>query len=477
MRVRAVAARGVDMRAVARERGRGARWVRGATSVREVLDARARVVEAQTRAVDALERTREAVTSARGERGRDGVGARRGAYLHGTVGRGKTMLMDALYESLRFDDARERTTRTHFHAFMSQTHAELFRASVGSRDAGTPSRDPLVDVGKRLRATTDLLLLDEIEISDVGDAMVFKRLMESYLDEGGALVATSNFAPDELYRGGVNRSSFVSFIDTLGEHCEVIDLFTPENVDYRRLESSSGSADATETVIVGADADARERLERSWARLASSSSTSEDDEELVVGNNRAIRAKKRRGDAVWFTFHDLCGQASRTHPTDFIELARRFKVICVQDVPRLPISTAENEARRFINLIDVLYEHRTVLLTNLHASPDALFDEDRSSAAEDRDLPLRERTRIENDRRSELHVTSTGGSSGRSTTMLAPELEWSATGRVGASLADVSSVNFVAAASPRARSRLHHMSTPAYHDHTRSLTLDSSTTS
>jgi Predicted ATPase len=252
----------------------------------------------------------------------------------------------------------------------------------------------------------------------------------------------------------------VSFIDTLGEYCEVIDLFTPENIDYRRLESSSGSADATETVIVGADADARERLERSWARLASSSSTSEDDEELVVGNNRAIRAKKRRGDAVWFTFDDLCGQASRTHPTDFIELARRFKVICVQDVPRLPISTAENEARRFINLIDVLYEHRTVLLTNLHASPDALFAEDRSAAAEDRDLPLRERTRIENDRRSELHVTSTGGSSGRSTTMLAPELEWSATGRVGASLADVSSVNFVTAASPRARSRLHHKALP-----------------
>jgi len=441
-----------------------------ATSVREVLDARARTDEAQTRAVEALESTREAVTRARGGAG---DGERRGAYLHGTVGRGKTMLMDALYESLRGDDARARTMRTHFHAFMSQTHAELFRASVasmGSRDAERTARvdvgrDPLVDIGKRLRATTDLLLLDEIEISDVGDAMVFKRLMESYLDAGGALVATSNCAPEDLYRGGINRSSFVSFIDTLRKHTQVIDLFTPENVDYRRrLESSSGSDDATESVIVGVGAGARERLQHSWARLASSSSTSEKDVNVVVGNNRAIRAKIRRGDAVWFTFDDICGRASRTHPSDFIELAQRFKVICIQDVPRLPISTSENEARRFINLIDVLYEHQTVLLTNLHAPPDALFDEDEAAAAEDRDLTLRERTRIENERRSELHVTSTGGSSGRSTTMLAPELEWSATGRVGASLADVNSVNFVAAASPRARSRLHHMSTPAYRD-------------
>lgn len=454
---------------LARARRAGRRL--NATSVREVLDARARTDEAQTRAVEALERTREAVTRARGGAG---DGGRRGTYLHGTVGRGKTMLMDALYESLRGEDARARTMRTHFHAFMSQTHAELFRASVasmGSRDAeGTArvdsvGRDPLVDIGKRLRSTSDLLLLDEIEISDVGDAMVFKRVMESYLGAGGALVATSNCAPEDLYRGGINRSSFVSFIETLRNHTQVIDLFTPENVDYRRLESSSGSDDATETVIVGADAGARDRLERSWARLASSSSTcGEEDVDVVVGNKRAIRAKIRRGDAVWFTFDDICGRASRTHPSDFIELARRFKVICIQDVPRLPISTSENEARRFINLIDVLYEHRTVLLTNLHAPPDALFDEDESAAAKDRDLTLRERTRIENERRSELHVTSTGGSSGRSTTMLAPELEWSATGRVGASLADVNSVNFVAAASPRARSRLHHMSTPAYRD-------------
>ena len=287
--------------------------------------------------------------------------------------------------------------------------------------------------------------------------------MEGYFASGGTLIGTSNAAPEALYAGGVNRETFAPFVNVLRANCEIVNLDEEgeENVDYRRQAGDASTSAVADVVIVGDDDDARRRLAGAWARFRESSGETSDDGvgdlDVRVGKTRTIRAIRRMGDrAVWFTFDDLCGPRSRAATRDYIALAETFSMICLQDVPRMPTSTAENEARRFINLIDVLYEHRVVLLTNLAVASDELFAES-EDARRGRDLTLRERTRAENAASGRLAVTATGGSPGRSTTMLSTDTEWSATGRVGASLADVSAKNFTALAAPRCASRLAHM--------------------
>jgi predicted ATPase len=344
---------------------------------------------------------------------------------------------------------------------MARIHRALHESAMKARGEGGGGADPLWTLGKRMATKTrqHVLCLDEMEISDVADAMVIERLMRSYFAHGGALVTTSNCAPERLYYGGINRAAFAGFADGLRARCEVVDLDARESVDYRRRARDEDVEDGV--IFVGDDDATRERLSRAWDRFTRDA----EGEREVDADVGRLRAKARVGAHARFTFDDICGRRSRAAPSDYVALAERFKVICVEDVPRLPVDASENEARRFINLIDVLYEHRVVLLANLWTSPDDLFDVvdgavDDSDAF--RELAPRERTRIENAFQSTLSVTRDGGSSGRSTTMLAPELEWSATGRVGASLAHVSGVNFTLAASPRAASRLHHMRSSAY---------------
>jgi len=286
--------------------------------------------------------------------------------------------------------------------------------------------------------------------------------MEGYFAAGGTLIGTSNAAPDALYAGGINRQTFAPFVDVLRVNCEIVDLDEEGGIDYRRRPGDSSTSAVADVVIVGDDDAARRRLAATWERFRATSGETSDESvgsvDIPVGKTRTIRAMRRIGDrAVWFTFDDLCGRKSRAAPRDYIALAETFSMICVQDVPRMPTSTAENDARRFINLIDVLYERRVVLLTNLAVHSDELFDELGDAARRGRDLSLRERTRAENAASGQLAVTAVGGSSGRSTTMLATDTEWSATGRVGASLADVSAKNFTALAGPRCVSRLAHM--------------------
>ena len=274
-----------------------------------------------------------------------------------------------------------------------------------------------------------------MEISDVADAMVIKRLMEAYFAHGGALVTTSNCAPERLYDGGINRAAFAAFAEALRARCEVVDLDARESVDYRRRARDDDAEDGA--IFVGDDDATRERLSRAWDRFTRDArGEREVDADVVVSATRRLRAKARVGAHARFAFDDICGRRSRAAPSDYVALAERFKVICVEDVPRLPIDASENEARRFINLIDVLYEHRVVLLANLWTSPDDLFDGADGADDDSEGVPRAHASRTHANRKrvsEQLSVTPHGGSSGRSTTMLAPELEWSATGRVGAS--------------------------------------------
>jgi len=425
--------------------------------------------EAQTRALDALERVYHASLSTRST---SGATAGRGVWLHGGVGRGKTLCADALSEALRIrrgiDEThmgtRDSMMRTHFHAFMSWAHRKMHEDGW--------SADAAASVGETLAKERSVLVLDEIEISDVADAMMWMRIMEAFFARGGVLVGTSNSAPWELYRGGINREAFRAFAEeTLPTRCETIDFATERNVDWRRWQND-GSNEALRVVpvVIGHDDEAQEKLKEAWNIYTRRASTDDAsivervDVDVPVGGGatrRVMRAKRCvENRAVWFTFDNICGRASNAGPSDYIKLAQSFPIIAVENVPRLTVATAENEARRFINLIDVLYEHRISFLANLESSPDDMFKEKESdSALSSSELTTRQRTRLETASTLEnLSITAIGGSSGRSTTMLAPDTEWSATGRVGASLAHASASNFVLAASARAASRLAHMS-------------------
>lgn len=454
----------------------------GPRAVFAALASRGRVLvedEAQTRALDALERVYDASSSS-STRAMDG----RGVWLHGGVGRGKTLCADALSEALRMRAGKRdltisssmTTTTTHFHAFMSWAHRKMHEDGW--------SADAAASVGETLAKERSVLVLDEIEISDVADAMMWMRIMEAFFARGGVLVGTSNSAPWELYRGGINREAFRAFAEEkLPTRCETIDFATERNVDWRRWRndgSNESPPPRVDPVVIGHDDDAREKLREAWdfyaRRVSTDASTHHAstsvyapidervDVDIPVGGGatrRVLRAKRCvENRAAWFTFDNICGTASNAGPSDYIKLAESFPIIAVENVPRLTVSTAENEARRFINLIDVLYEHRVSFLANLESSPDDMFKEAKSdSDLASSELTTRQRTRLETASSLEnLSITAIGGSSGRSTTMLAPDTEWSATGRVGASLAHASASNFVLAASARAASRLAHMS-------------------
>jgi len=402
-----------------------------------------------------------------------------GAYIHGGVGRGKTMLMNAFARASREmanDDERSTIARVHFHAFMTNVHARLH----ARRDAR--ESDGCEAVGAALARETKTLCLDEIEISDVADAMVFKRVMETYLGfPGRVLVGTSNFPPDGLYRGGINRSAFAPFVDEVRRRCEIVDVSADGGgVDYRRAGRmhGDGNADAaaSRTIVFAShgaqqdDSRRRAALTEAWDEFArrggdaSTSAASSTSLSITLDGGRLINAKARVGDhAVWFSFATVCG--GNFGPIDYLNIANRFRVVCVEDIPSLPVFSAENEARRFINLIDLLYEHNVVLLASFLSatSPDEVFADAGAGAgvaSASAELSTRQRTALESN--PEIFVTAKGGSSGRSTTMMSPTTEWSATGRVGASLRDAQAENFTLKAAPRAVSRLAHMSSESY---------------
>jgi predicted ATPase len=315
--------------------------------------------EAQTRALDALERVYDASSSS-STRATDG----RGVWLHGGVGRGKTLCADALSEALRMRAGKRdstmsssMTTTTHFHAFMSWAHRKMHEDGW--------SADAAASVGETLAKERSVLVLDEIEISDVADAMMWMRIMEAFFARGGVLVGTSNSAPWELYRGGINREAFRAFAEeTLPTRCETIDFATERNVDWRRWQND-GSNEALRVVpvVIGHDDEAQEKLKEAWNIYTRRASTDDAsivervDVDVPVGGGatrRVMRAKRCvENRAVWFTFDNICGRASNAGPSDYIKLAESFPIIAVENVPRLTVSTAENEARRFINLIDV----------------------------------------------------------------------------------------------------------------------------
>ena len=272
----------------------------------------------------------------------------RGLYLWGGVGRGKTWLMDLFFHSLPFKQKQ----RSHFHRFMQMVHTELRRHSDRA--------DPLEIVAEHIAAKTRVLCFDEFYVSDIADAMLLANLLRGLFDRGVTLVATSNCAPDELYKDGLQRARFLPAIKSLKENTLVINV--DGGIDYRlrHLEHARTWFDQR-------DSDAQAEMLALFMHLAEGEAVENTTLEV---NHRKIKARRISDDVAWFKFKELCDGPRGS--ADYIELARCYHSIFVSAMPQLTASS-DNQARRFINMVDEFYDRGVKLFVAAAATPEEVY--------------------------------------------------------------------------------------------------------
>jgi len=278
-----------------------------------------------------------------------------GLYLYGGVGRGKSMLMDLFFDGAPVEHKR----RVHFHAFMLEVHKRIHKwraKTVEDRAA----KDPIPPLAERLSAEAWLLCFDEFEVRDVADAMILGRLFSRLFELGVVVVATSNRAPDELYAGGLNRQLFLPFIALMKQKLDVLHL---EGAHDYRIDRLKGQR----TFFTPIDAAAATELDAAFLRLTDQP-RGEPGTLAVLGRSVPIREAAK--GVARASFAELCEAA--LGPADYLALAAEFHTLILNDVPRLS-PAKRNEARRFVMLIDVLYEHRVKLVASAAAPPDSLY--------------------------------------------------------------------------------------------------------
>lgn len=273
----------------------------------------------------------------------------KGLYLWGSVGRGKTFLMDLFVSSLSPGLA----LRRHFHRFMQETHATL--RELGER------QNPLDEVAARIAAKHRVLCLDEFMVTDIGDAMILAGLLDGLFARGVTLVTTSNTVPANLYKDGLQRARFLPAIAALEKHCVVHEIASPRDWRLRTLSQAS-----VYLVPPGPEA------ERSLAKIFTTQAQgdTEDGGTLNV-NGREIPVRRRAANVIWFDFAALC-EGPRAVP-DYIELARTYPTVILSGVPQFNDFT-ENEAKRFVLLVDEFYDRHVKLALSAAAPITELYD-------------------------------------------------------------------------------------------------------
>ncbi|MCP4818959.1 MAG: cell division protein ZapE, partial [Shimia sp.] len=271
-----------------------------------------------------------------------------GLYLWGGVGRGKSMLMDLFVDSL---DVPVR--RVHFHAFMQEIHEAMHKA----RQEGV--EDAIAPVAKAVSESVHVLAFDEMQITDITDAMIVGRLFEQLFAAGTVVVATSNRVPDDLYKHGLNRQLFLPFIGLIKEQMRVWELVSPTDYRQNRLAGSK-------VYFVQAGTEARDQINAIWEDLTGGAA-----EPLVLTvKGRQVEVPRFRNGVGRATFYDLCGKM--LGPGDYLAIAEALKVLVLEDVPSLSRNNF-NEAKRFVTLIDALYEAQVRLICSASAEPEMLY--------------------------------------------------------------------------------------------------------
>ena len=280
----------------------------------------------------------------------------RGLYLHGGVGRGKTMLMDMFFELV----PARRKRRVHFNDFMADVQDRIQKHRQARKDGTVKEDDPIPPVARALADEAWVLCFDEFSVTDIADAMILSRLFSALFSAGVVLVATSNVEPENLYRDGLNRQLFLPFVNLLKRHAAVLPLDAHKDYRLDRLNRLP-------VYLVPADAEADRRMDESWALVTGGDPGAAAE---VVVKGRHVAVPRAAGTAARFAFHDLCEKPLGAR--DFLAIAGRFDTLFVDHVPVMDDSR-RNEAKRFILLIDTLYDHKVRLVVSAAAAPGELY--------------------------------------------------------------------------------------------------------
>jgi cell division protein ZapE len=283
-------------------------------------------------------------------------GPPRGLYVHGDVGRGKTMLMDLFFQQSPVEHKR----RAHFHEFMADVHERIYGYRQSIARGEIPDADVIALTASSIFEQAWLLCFDEFHVTDIADAMILGRLFARLFDLGTVVVATSNVAPEDLYKGGLNRSLFVPFIAQIQQRMKVLRL--DARTDFR-LEKLAG----VKMWLVPADAAAAAALDRAWIKMTGSAPCKPRD---IPIKGRALRVPCSAHGVARFCFADICEQPLAA--SDYLRLARDYHTIMIDRIPVMDYAD-RNAAKRFITLIDTLYDNGVKLMASAQADPQSLY--------------------------------------------------------------------------------------------------------
>ncbi|WP_337269357.1 cell division protein ZapE [Oryzifoliimicrobium ureilyticus] len=286
----------------------------------------------------------------------------KGLYVHGSVGRGKTMLMDMFFALAPVQKKR----RAHFHEFMADVHNRIAAHRQKFKDGETKQADPVPPVAASLFAEAELLCFDEFTVTDIADAMILSRLFSELFTQGCVLIATSNVAPDDLYKDGLNRSLFLPFVDMLKQHVDIMSLDSPTDYRMEKLDSKP-------VYLTPLEERTDMAMDASWMRALSGRKAQPAE---IPMKGRMIRVPRAADRLARFSFTDLCEQPLGA--ADYLAIAERYDTIFLDHVPKLG-PEKRNQTKRFIILIDTLYDHGVRLYVTADAMPEDLLIERRGT--------------------------------------------------------------------------------------------------
>ena len=283
-------------------------------------------------------------------------GPPRGLYIHGEVGRGKTMLMDLFFQQSPVEHKR----RAHFHEFMAEVHERIYGFRQNIARGEIADGDVIALTAQSIFDQAWLLCFDEFHVTDIADAMILGRLFSKLFELGTVVVATSNVAPDDLYKGGLNRALFLPFIAQISDHMDVLRL--DARTDFR-LEKLAG----VKMWLVPADREADAALDKAWGKMTGNARCKPRD---ISIKGRVLRVPCSAHGVARFSFTELCEKPLAA--SDYLRLAHDYHTLLIDHIPVMDYAE-RNAAKRFISLIDTLYDNAVKLMASAAADPVSLY--------------------------------------------------------------------------------------------------------